>query len=618
MPMNRLKVLVFALIALGLWVFNLTTLSSALSTRAVEQTSAPLLAASGAVAQRIEASRSAIQGAVLKLASNPVLLQKPSFKAEAPKPEQFLAIRTAAYEGLTDAARATAYLALVNEQGALMAFGNAEPTPAPEGFDAKAAAAGGGDGVLLDMNGTPCLFFSVPVVSTSQGEPKAVASVVLGTALWGSYPSVDALADSVNKDLNLSGLGLWMKGKLVGAAGKKDALEKAFKDAKPGQTSVVERGTVSAMGPLKLPMFVGSANALDVAARKDIPGTPFEVVAIASARPFMEALASAQKISLLLLLGLIAAGVVFTLLVSQGGAADEEEEEDAAPKRMSVPPPLPAAAAASASGANGAEPKTRAERVEPLPGTLTGQPATSEASPDDFHFPPPPEKAAPPSPPPPPPLPGPAAFDGPAEDPFASAGPPAPSHAVTVQAPASVAPPPLSLADDDYDNQRTTAYPAHRMPSMDSTTDAHAAVDPFALAGGPSDGQGPEFNPDATRVAAIPPELLKSARRDSGPTAANPAFRAAPPPPPVAAPRVQSVSLGGGDEEQHFQETFRDFLSTRQKCGEANDGMTYDKFAAKLRKNKEQLVAKYNCRTVRFQVYVKDGKAALKATPVKD
>jgi hypothetical protein len=29
------------------------------------------------------------------------------------------------------------------------------------------------------------------------------------------------------------------------------------------------------------------------------------------------------------------------------------------------------------------------------------------------------------------------------------------------------------------------------------------------------------------------------------------------------------------------------------------------------------LVEKYSCRTVRFQVYVKDGKAALKATPVK-
>jgi hypothetical protein len=29
------------------------------------------------------------------------------------------------------------------------------------------------------------------------------------------------------------------------------------------------------------------------------------------------------------------------------------------------------------------------------------------------------------------------------------------------------------------------------------------------------------------------------------------------------------------------------------------------------------LIAKYQCRTVRFQVYEKDGKAALKATPVR-
>jgi hypothetical protein len=29
-------------------------------------------------------------------------------------------------------------------------------------------------------------------------------------------------------------------------------------------------------------------------------------------------------------------------------------------------------------------------------------------------------------------------------------------------------------------------------------------------------------------------------------------------------------------------------------------------------------VAKHGCRTVRFSVYVKDGKAALKATPIRD
>jgi len=42
-----------------------------------------------------------------------------------------------------------------------------------------------------------------------------------------------------------------------------------------------------------------------------------------------------------------------------------------------------------------------------------------------------------------------------------------------------------------------------------------------------------------------------------------------------------------------------------------------DKFFAKLRSNREQLIAKYNCRSARFSVYVKDGKAAIKATPVR-
>ena len=35
-------------------------------------------------------------------------------------------------------------------------------------------------------------------------------------------------------------------------------------------------------------------------------------------------------------------------------------------------------------------------------------------------------------------------------------------------------------------------------------------------------------------------------------------------------------------------------------------------------KNRDDLKSKTGCREVRFTVYVKDGKAALKATPVKD
>jgi hypothetical protein len=95
---------------------------------------------------------------------------------------------------------------------------------------------------------------------------------------------------------------------------------------------------------------------------------------------------------------------------------------------------------------------------------------------------------------------------------------------------------------------------------------------------------------------------------------------------PAAAPRAATIAAvaapitGSGlemDEETHWQQVFQDFLRTRSSCGEGTEGLTYEKFRLKLEGNKAQLVSKYACKTVRFQVYVKDGKAALKATPVK-
>jgi hypothetical protein len=112
--------------------------------------------------------------------------------------------------------------------------------------------------------------------------------------------------------------------------------------------------------------------------------------------------------------------------------------------------------------------------------------------------------------------------------------------------------------------------------------------------------------------------------------------RGAPAPQPAAprqtAPMFTALASGGpatafalqaaapaaeADEESHWQQVFQDFLLTRASCGEAAEGLTYERFRQKLEANKAQLVAKYGCKTVRFQVYVKDGKAALKATPVK-
>jgi hypothetical protein len=121
----------------------------------------------------------------------------------------------------------------------------------------------------------------------------------------------------------------------------------------------------------------------------------------------------------------------------------------------------------------------------------------------------------------------------------------------------------------------------------------------------------PVFSPEPAPAPPAPPPPAAS-----GGTAP---FLAAVPAPPAAAPAAAATpaGAGAGDEEQHWREVFRDFVRTRGECGESAEGLTYERFRQKLETNKGSLVAKYACKTVRFQVYVKEGKAALKATPVR-
>ncbi len=71
------------------------------------------------------------------------------------------------------------------------------------------------------------------------------------------------------------------------------------------------------------------------------------------------------------------------------------------------------------------------------------------------------------------------------------------------------------------------------------------------------------------------------------------------------------------EEAQHWREVYEQFLAKKRECGESIENLTFEKFSTTLQKNKEQLVAKTGCRTVRFQVYIKEAKATLKATPVR-
>jgi hypothetical protein len=76
-------------------------------------------------------------------------------------------------------------------------------------------------------------------------------------------------------------------------------------------------------------------------------------------------------------------------------------------------------------------------------------------------------------------------------------------------------------------------------------------------------------------------------------------------------------STGADDGDAYFREVYGQFVAAKQSCGESVSGVTFEKFAEKLRRNRDELMARTGCRDVSFTVYVKDGKAALKASPVR-
>lgn len=68
--------------------------------------------------------------------------------------------------------------------------------------------------------------------------------------------------------------------------------------------------------------------------------------------------------------------------------------------------------------------------------------------------------------------------------------------------------------------------------------------------------------------------------------------------------------------DDSYRSVYEDFLSLKRKCGESTSNLTYEKFASKLRSSRESLMAKHDCEDVHFEVYIKDGKASLKAKPI--
>jgi hypothetical protein len=171
---------------------------------------------------------------------------------------------------------------------------------------------------------------------------------------------------------------------------------------------------------------------------------------------------------------------------------------------------------------------------------------------------------------------------------------------------------PLSVSQGPVNPAPTLDVPLHAVPP-DEVTGSRRLEGPFSAS-----GLAPPVTPTPTPLPAGP--SLTAAAVVQAAQAARAAYPRntqplGPPGSPASRPTPAPAAPEGG--EAQWNAVFQEFLRTRTGCGESVEGLTWDRFRDKLRKNHDALAQKYACRTVRFQVYVKDGKAALKATPVR-
>lgn len=89
--------------------------------------------------------------------------------------------------------------------------------------------------------------------------------------------------------------------------------------------------------------------------------------------------------------------------------------------------------------------------------------------------------------------------------------------------------------------------------------------------------------------------------------------------PPVSTSDAPTSAGGEGDDDTaEWPAVFDAFVKLKRETGESVEGLTFDKFKNILRKNREAFVQSHSARRVKFTVYLKDGRAALKASPVKE
>ncbi len=136
----------------------------------------------------------------------------------------------------------------------------------------------------------------------------------------------------------------------------------------------------------------------------------------------------------------------------------------------------------------------------------------------------------------------------------------------------------------------------------------------------PSSPHAADSKPLPSAPQASGKKLPAAPSRPGGPPPAPSGEQRSMPKPPsrTGASAPESAVDPEAEREAEWRQVFEEFVATKQQCGENVEGFTYEKFEQTLRKNQEALKKRHGARRVKFSVYVKEGKAALKASPMKD
>lgn len=185
--------------------------------------------------------------------------------------------------------------------------------------------------------------------------------------------------------------------------------------------------------------------------------------------------------------------------------------------------------------------------------------------------------------------------------PGAPGGPPPPANRPPVAAPSApgAPPPPASRPNPPFSPgvDRTMALASSGSPAFG----APAVAAPPPVPSGPS----------ATVAASPAANATKALGKDEDEQTM------------VAQPSADLIAATGGgpgvqDPSAEWHAVYEEFLKVKRECGEPTDGLTFEKFQQTLKKNRDALIQRHACKRVKFSVYVKEGRASLKATPVRD